>query len=92
MQEVRAKLPQYFGALPKADLIIKRVPKNIEAAQPGGYYNNASLDGKRPGIYYINLRDTAEVPSWTLAHADLSRKHSRPSSCSSPSSRKRACR
>jgi uncharacterized protein (DUF885 family) len=63
---VRAKLPQYFGTLPKADVVIKRVPKYIEAAQPGGYYQPPSLDGKRPGTYYINLRDTAEVPSWTL--------------------------
>ena len=63
---VRAKLPQYFGTLPKADLIIKRVPKFTEAGAPGGYYNNGSLDGKRPGMYYINLRNTAEVPSWTL--------------------------
>jgi uncharacterized protein (DUF885 family) len=66
VQTIRAKLPGYFGAVPKADLIIKRVPKYIEAGAPGGYYNNASLDGSRPGTYYINLRDTAEVPSWTL--------------------------
>jgi uncharacterized protein (DUF885 family) len=66
VRQVRAKLPAYFGTLPKADVVIKRVPKNIEAAQPMGYYNNASLDGKRPGIYWINLRNTAEVPNWTL--------------------------
>lgn len=66
VQAIRARLPEYFGALPKADLLIKRVPKYIEAGAPGGYYNNASLDGTRPGTYYINLRDTAEVPSWTL--------------------------
>ncbi len=66
VQKVRAELPKYFGALPKANLEIRRVPKNIEAGQPGGYYNNPSLDGKRPGIYWINLRDTAEVPKWTL--------------------------
>jgi uncharacterized protein (DUF885 family) len=66
VQTVRAKLPQYFRTLPKADLIIKRIPKYTEAGQPGGYYQPGSLDGKRPGTYYINLRDTAEVPSWTL--------------------------
>lgn len=66
VQTVRAKLPQYFRTLPKADLIIKRIPKYTEVSQPGGYYQPASLDGKRPGTYYINLRDTAEVPSWTL--------------------------
>ena len=31
-----------------------------------GYYNSPSLDGSRPGIYWINLKDTAEWPSWTL--------------------------
>lgn len=66
VKEITAKLPKYFGTLPKAGLIIKRVPKYTEAGAPGGYYQNASLDGKRPGTYYINLRDTAEVPSWTL--------------------------
>jgi uncharacterized protein (DUF885 family) len=59
-------LPQYFRTLPKAPVEVKRVPKYIESGAPGGYYQNASLDGKRPGAYYINLRDTAEVPSWTL--------------------------
>jgi uncharacterized protein (DUF885 family) len=66
VQRVRAKLPRYFGTLPKADVQIKRVPKEIEAGAPGGYYNNASLDGKRPGIYWINLRDTSEQPRWLL--------------------------
>ncbi len=66
VRQVRSQLPAWFGTLPKADVTIKRVPKAIEAAQPLGYYNSASLDGKRPGIYWINLRNTAEVPNWTL--------------------------
>jgi len=63
---ISAKLPQWFGQLPKAPLQIKRVPPAIEAGAPGGYYNSPSLDGTRPGIYWINLRDTAENPRWTL--------------------------
>jgi uncharacterized protein (DUF885 family) len=63
---VTKRLPDYFATLPKAPVVIKRVPKYIESGAPGGYYQNATLDGKRPGTYYINLRDTAEVPSWTL--------------------------
>ncbi len=66
VQAIRARLPQYFGVLPKANIVIVRVPKYIEAGAPGGYYQNPSLDGSRPGRYYINLRDTAETPSWTL--------------------------
>ena len=63
---VQAKLPQYFGALPKASVEIRRVPKAIEAGSPGGYYQPGTLDGSRAGAYYINLRDTAEVPRWAL--------------------------
>jgi uncharacterized protein (DUF885 family) len=63
---IRARLPDYFGALPKADVKIQRVPKYLEAAQAGGYYNAPSLDGKIPGIYWINLRDTSEQPRWLL--------------------------
>jgi len=63
---IEKQLPAYFGQLPKAPLEIRRVPKAIEAGAPGGYYNGPALDGSRPGQYYINLRDTAEWPKWTL--------------------------
>jgi len=66
VKAMEARLPQYFGTLPKTPLDIRRVPKATETGAPGGYYQNGSLDGTRPGAYYINLRDTAEVPSWTL--------------------------
>jgi uncharacterized protein (DUF885 family) len=64
--KMQARLPEWFGTLPKTPLTIRRVPKATEAGAPGGYYQSGSLDGTRPGAYYINLRDTAEVPRWTL--------------------------
>ena len=66
VKAMQARLPQAFGALPKAPVEIRRVPKFIEVGAPGGYYNRPALDGSRPGIYWINLRDTAENPKWTL--------------------------
>lgn len=63
---IRPRLPSMFGAVPKANVEIRRVPKFIEAGAPGGYYNRPSLDGSRPGIYWINLRNSAENPRWTL--------------------------
>jgi uncharacterized protein (DUF885 family) len=66
IQAIQAKLPQWFGILPKAACEVRRVPKEIEAGAPGGYYQGPNLDGTRPGAYYINLRDTAEWPSWSL--------------------------
>ena len=64
--EIMPKLPKYFGQIPRAPLEIRRVPKAIEAGAPGGYYNSPTLDGSRPGIYWINLRDSAEQPRFTL--------------------------
>jgi uncharacterized protein (DUF885 family) len=66
VQSIQSKLPSYFGALPKAGVVIKRIPKDVESGAPGGRYDLASLDGTRPGIYWINLRDTGEQPKWLL--------------------------
>lgn len=66
MADMQGRLPRAFGRLPKAPVEIKRVPPEIEAGAPMGYYNSASLDGSRPGIYWINLKDTSEWPSWSL--------------------------
>ena len=66
MIAMQKRLPRAFGRLPKALVEIRRVPPEIEAGAPGGYYQSPALDGSRPGAYYINLRDTAENPSWTL--------------------------
>ena len=66
MVAIRRRMPEYFGRLPRAECDIRRVPTTIEAGAPGGYYQPPALDGSRPGAYYINLRDTAEWPKWTL--------------------------
>jgi uncharacterized protein (DUF885 family) len=55
-----------LNTIPRAELRINRVPPAIEAGAPGGYYQGAPLDGSRPGIYYINLKDTAEWPKMGL--------------------------
>lgn len=66
MAAMQALLPKAFGHLPKAGVEIKRVPPEIQAGASQGYYNSPSLDGTRPGIYWINLTDTANWPKFTL--------------------------
>ena len=63
---VRGKLPQVFSRLPKAPYEIRRVPPEIEIGAPGGSAQAGTPDGSRPGIFFINLRDTAEWPRYTL--------------------------
>ena len=62
-----ARLPEQFAIIPKAPVEVRQVPAAIRAGAPGGYYEAASLDGTRPGIYFINLRDTFDRPKFGLA-------------------------
>ncbi|WP_454798031.1 DUF885 domain-containing protein [Novosphingobium lindaniclasticum] len=66
MAAMQALLPKAFGRLPKAGVQIKRVPPEIQEGASQGYYNSPSLDGTRPGIYWINLTDTANWPKFGL--------------------------
>jgi uncharacterized protein (DUF885 family) len=61
-----ARLPAAFATLPGAPLEIRRVPPEIQDGASNGYYNRASLDGSRPGIYFINLKDTGDWPKYSL--------------------------
>ena len=65
VRAVEAKLPQWFDRLPKTKLLIRRIPKETELGA-SSHYSLGTLDGSRPAIYWINLRDTAESPSWLL--------------------------
>lgn len=66
MVDLKKRLPEVFATLAKADCEVKRVPAYTEAGAPGGYYQSPAPDGSRPGAYYINLRDTAAWPKWSL--------------------------
>jgi len=64
---MRKLMPKISHLDMKAPLLIKRVPTDIEAGAPLGYMNFASLDGKRPAIYYINLKSTTLWPKSEIA-------------------------
>lgn len=66
VRQIEARMPEVCTVQARASMVIERVPPYVEAGAPGGYYQSAALDGSRPGTYYINLRDTAEWPKFTL--------------------------
>jgi uncharacterized protein (DUF885 family) len=66
ISELRALLPRVSRMRMTAPLQVKRVPPDIEAGASLGYMNFASLDGKRPAIYYINLSTTSNWPKFTI--------------------------
>ncbi len=66
LEEITARMPEVFERMPRARVEIRRVPPAIELGAPRGYAQSGSLDGSRPGAYYINLVDTAIWPKWAL--------------------------
>lgn len=59
---VTAKLPMWFGVLPKAPLVVKAVEPFREKSAGKAFYQSPAPDGSRPGTYYVNLYDMADMP------------------------------
>jgi uncharacterized protein (DUF885 family) len=66
VEDMDAELPNWFRKLPQHKVEVRMVPEFSQESAPLGYYNAPAPDGSRPGYYFINLRDTALHPSWTL--------------------------
>jgi uncharacterized protein (DUF885 family) len=63
---VMAKSGDWFGRLPATKVEVRRIPIHEQDSSPGGYYTGPSLDGTRPGVYWINLKNTADNPKHSL--------------------------
>ncbi len=66
IEKIKAELPNYFGILPKADLIVKRVEPFREQPGAAQHYFGGTPDGSRPGIYYAHLSDMTAMPKREL--------------------------
>ena len=66
VKSMYARLPRAFATLPNAPLEIRRVPPEIQDGASNGYYRRAALDGSRPAIYFINLKETGDWPKYSL--------------------------
>jgi uncharacterized protein (DUF885 family) len=66
VKDMYGRLPQAFATVPSAPLEIRRVPPEIQDGASNGYYRRAALDGSRPAIYFINLKDVGDWPKYTL--------------------------
>jgi len=63
---IKAVLPDYFGILPKADMVVKRVEPFREQAGAAQHYFPSTPDGSRPGVYYAHLLDMEQMPKREL--------------------------
>ncbi len=61
-----ARIPQWFGKVPEQEVAIRVVPPHREKSTSGAFYDAPSMDGRRPGTFWISLADTAVLPSYSL--------------------------
>lgn len=59
---IKPLLPQWFGVLPQAPLVVKRVEEFREKSAGKAFYQLPAPDGSRPGTYYANLYAMADMP------------------------------
>ena len=62
IENLKKELPNYFGILPKADLVVKRVEAFREQDGAPQHYYSGTPDGSRPGVYYAHLSDMKAMP------------------------------
>nr|WP_246448593.1 DUF885 family protein [Novosphingobium flavum] len=63
---IRPRLPELFSALPPAALEVKRVPAALEQGSALAYAQGGSLDGTRPGAFFVNLQNVSEWPRFYI--------------------------
>lgn len=63
---IKKRLPEFFGTLPKADLVVKRVEPFREQDGAAQHYRSGTPDGSRPGTYYAHLSDMRAMPIHSL--------------------------
>ena len=63
---IKTHLPEYFGLMPKADLVVKRVEAFREQDGAAQHYYPSTPDGSRPGVYYAHLSDMNAMPKTEL--------------------------
>ena len=59
-------MTDYFHTMPKSEVIVKAVPEYSEKTAAGGYYQAPALDGSRPGVFYANLYDIKQTPTYSM--------------------------
>jgi uncharacterized protein (DUF885 family) len=66
LAQAQAKQDQFLTTPPKAAVEVRPVEKWREKSAAKAFYQNATEDGSRPGIFYINLYDMGAAPNYQL--------------------------
>src|SRR5690606_2586990 len=63
---IEARLPEFFGLLPKAQLVVRRAEAFREQPGQAAEYRPGTPDGSRPGTYSAHLIDMNSLPKFEL--------------------------
>ncbi len=66
MERCRKELYPLFDRKPRASVQMVATPKHEEEGRALAYYMRPSMDGSRPGMFFVNLRDMAEAPTYGM--------------------------
>jgi uncharacterized protein (DUF885 family) len=66
IEQVMEVAPRFFNRLPRARLEVRAVEPFREETASGAFYNQPTLDGSRPGYYYVNLRNMRDNPIYLM--------------------------
>ncbi|GAA0853597.1 DUF885 domain-containing protein [Aliiglaciecola litoralis] len=66
IDQMEAKIPEYFGLTPKARMVVRRVEEFREKSAGKAFYQSPSKDGTRPGTYYANLYNMKDMPTYQM--------------------------
>ena len=61
LDAMAARLPEFFGRLPKAPLVVSRVEAFREQPGAAQHYRVGSPDGSRPGVFYSHMSDMSSL-------------------------------
>lgn len=67
VEDIRGRMPQAFETLVPGFLEVTRISPDVEAGAPGAYGGAGSIDGTKPGHFWINLRSTDLHNKFNLA-------------------------
>ncbi len=67
IEDIRGRMPQAFETLVPGFLEVTRIDPSVEAGAPGAYGGAGSVDGTKPGHFWINLRSTDLHTKFDLA-------------------------
>jgi uncharacterized protein (DUF885 family) len=63
---MKKRLDELFVTKPKADIVVKAVESFREKSAGKAFYQQPAPDGTRPGMFYVNLRNMQDNPTYEL--------------------------